>query len=45
VVMRYLNDGADAATALTRMDTRFASLPGFAGVHIYRDAVDTLAAA
>jgi len=45
VVMRYLGEGADGDTTVTRMDTRFASLPGFAGVHIYRDAVDTLAAA
>ena len=36
-------DGADRV--IDRMDRRFASLPGFGDVHIYRDAVTALAAA
>jgi len=45
VVMRYLSSTDGADRVIDRMDRRFASLPGFGDVHIYRDAVTALAAA
>lgn len=44
VVMRYLASGREGEASLMRMDARFARLPGFSQLQIYRDAVDALAA-
>ena len=45
VVMRYLAGGDDGHRVIDRMDQRFAALPGFDDVRIYRDAMSQLAAA
>lgn len=37
-VLGYLASGADGRSAIDRMDRRFAGLPGFARLHIFRDA-------
>jgi len=37
-VLRFLAQGDDGRRAFTRMDARFAALPGFDGLRIYREA-------
>ncbi len=41
-VLAYLGAGDDGRRAVERMDRRFASLPGFAHLRIYRDAIGSL---
>jgi hypothetical protein len=40
-VMAYLASGEDGATVIDRMDRRFAALPGFEGLNIFRTAATT----
>lgn len=41
-VLRFLAQGDDGRRAFTRMDARFASLPGFDRLRIYEDAAATM---
>jgi hypothetical protein len=42
-VLAFLGSGDDGEAAITRMDRRFAALPGFDGLQIYRRARASLA--
>lgn len=42
-VLGYLGEGPDGRGTIDRMDRRFAALPGFQRLHIYRDAAATYA--
>lgn len=44
-VLRFLGDGDDGRRTITRMDNRFAALPGLDGLRIYSSAATSLAAA
>jgi hypothetical protein len=43
-VLAYLGDGPEGDTLLTRMDNRFAALPGFGDLRIFTAAADAIAA-